>query len=60
MKTAIILVSGAGAAIARNIQRELEGSAIYSTTGTDGSVAIPSIQSFVSAHFRELDRKSVV
>ena len=55
MKTAIILVSGAGAAIARNIQRELEGSAIYSTTGTDGSVAIPSIQSFVSAHFRELD-----
>ncbi|MDR0657900.1 MAG: precorrin-4 C(11)-methyltransferase [Mediterranea sp.] len=55
MKTAIILVSGAGAAIARNIQRELEGSAIYSTTGTDGSVAIPSIQSFVSANFRELD-----
>jgi precorrin-4 C11-methyltransferase len=55
MKTAIILVSEAGAAVARNIQQELEGSAIYSTTGIDGSIAIPSIPSFVSAHFRELD-----
>ncbi|MDR3119342.1 MAG: precorrin-4 C(11)-methyltransferase [Mediterranea sp.] len=55
MKTAIISVSGAGAAIARSIQQELEGSVIYSTTGADGSVAIPSIQSFVAEHFGQLD-----
>jgi precorrin-4 C11-methyltransferase len=55
MKTAIILVSEAGAAIARNIQQELEGSVIYSTMGTDGCVAIPSVQSFVTERFGELD-----
>ncbi|NDV82003.1 precorrin-4 C(11)-methyltransferase [Bacteroides sp. 51] len=48
MKTAIILVSEAGANIARNIQRELEGSEIYSTTGTKGTLWINSITGFIN------------
>lgn len=55
MKTAIILVSAAGANIARSIQHELEDSAIYSTTGTDGCIAIPSIPAFIAERFGEMD-----
>jgi precorrin-4 C11-methyltransferase len=48
MKTAIILVSEAGVAIARNIRQELEESAvIYSTTGAEDTEWIESVKGFV-------------
>lgn len=55
MKTAIILVSEAGTTIARNIQRELEGSEIYSTTGTEGAKWVESIKGFVSEEGHAFD-----
>lgn len=55
MKTAIILVSEAGAPIARSIQREIEGSSIYSTTGLEGTTWVESIKGFVSEEGHTFD-----